>query len=376
MNIKRHHIFVAATLGLVMLFVGSALSRRTEALDLPQDRPADDAAFEAAQTAKLLGVPLQNFPAPQGLTGFDEIPTNARVFTFTLKAQPRSGPPPRIWFETRKIVEARAPDGTFYEAYCGNDDESEIVPGHGFVSNFENRRQWYENHLGYGYMPQDVYIGKSEAGRIRPTLFFRDVGSHTTAPHYLAIDNQGKAHLAVADVNISQDNRLDLYWVIGDPKTGKWNSAWLVDRRGFTSWSHPWSAAWSDKVHLIWDWCDVSIHKRAPGMGAFHVEWTANGLGRKTRIFSEPVRQLDAAVDQTSGLLVIVLARDAGGVYVLSRSADGKWTRPSLLHPSLRGGANVSIEAAGSGTFIIKTGSDSLIGGVDDSKQWLLRPQQ
>ena len=376
MNTKRRYISIAAVLGLVMLFIGSPLSARTEVFDPPQDRPVDDVAFEAAQTAKLLGVAVQNFPAPQGLTGFDELPTNARAFTFILKAQPRTGPPPPVYFAKRKIVTARATDGTVYEAYCGNDDASEIVPGHGFVANFENRRQWYENHLGYGYMPQDVYIGKREAGRIRPTLFFRDVGSHTTAPHYLAIDNQGRVHLAVADVNTSQDNRLDLYWVIGDPKTGKWNSAWLVDRRGFTSWSNPWSAAWSDKVHLIWDWCDVSIHKRAPGMGAFHVEWTANGFGRKTRIFSGPVRQMDAAVDQASGLLVIVLARDAGGVYVLSRSADGKWTRPSLLHPSLRGAANVSIEAAGSGAFIIKAGSDNLIGGVDDSKQWLLRPQQ
>lgn len=376
MILKRRHIFVATVIAVVILLVQSTWRGRTEVLNFPQHRPTGDAAFEARQTAKLLGVPVQNFPAPQGLGGFDELPINARDFTFTLTAQPRSGPPPPVYFAERKIVTARAPDGTVYEAYCGNDDESKIVPGHGFVSNFENRRQRYENHLGYGYMPQDVYIGKREAGRIRPTLFFRDVGSHTTAPHYLAIDNQGRVHLAVADVNVSQDNRLDLYWVIGDPKTGKWNSAWLVDRRGFTSWSHPWSAAWSDKVHLIWDWCDVSIHKRAPGMGAFHVEWTANGFGRKTRILSEPVRQLDAAVDQASGLLVIILARDAGGVYVLSRSAEGKWTRPGLLHPSLRGGANVSIEADGSGDFIIKAGSDSLIGGVDDSKQWLLRPQQ
>ena len=376
MNIKHRQIFFIAAAALVVFLIGSTLSVGTELLNAPQDRPADDVAFEASQTAKLLGVTVQNFPAPQGLTDFDELPTNARTFTFTLKAQPRSGPPPPVYFDERKIVTARAPDGTVYEAYCGNDDASEIVPGHGFISNFENRRQWYENHLGYGYMPQDVYIGKREGGRIRPTLFFRDVGSHTTAPHSLAIDNQGKALLAVADVNISQDNRLDLYWVIGDPKTGKWTSAWLIDRRGFTSWSHPWSAAWSDKVHLVWDWCDVSIHKRAPGMGAFHVEWSGKGFGRKTRIFSEPVRQLDAALDQASGLLVIVIARDAGGVYVLSRSADGKWTRPGLLHPSLKGADNVSIEAAGSRGFIIKAGSDSLIGGVDDSKQWLLRPQQ
>lgn len=376
MILKRCHTFVAVVIAVVILLIQSALSGKTEGLNFSQDRPADDVAFEAMQTAKLLGVRVQNFPAPQGLTGFDELPTNARSFTFTLKEQSRSGPPPPVYFDERKIVTARAPDGTVYEAYCGNDDASEIVPGHGFVSNFENRRQRYETHHGYGYMPQDVYIGKREAGRIMPTLFFRDVGSHTTAPHHLAIDNQRGVHLAVADVNISQDNRLDLYWMIGDPKTGKWNSAWLIDRRGFTSWSRPWSAAWSDKVHLIWDWCDVSLHKRAPGMGAFHLEWTANGFGRKTRIFSEPVRQLNAAVDQASGLLVIVLARNAGGVYVLSRSADGKWTRSSRLHPSLRGGTNVSIEAAGSGAFIIKAGSDSLIGGTDDSKQWLLRPQQ
>jgi hypothetical protein len=376
MILRRRHIFVAAVVAVAILLVQSTWSGRTESLNLPQDRPTDDPAFEARQTAMLLGVPVQNFPAPQGLAGFDELPTNARAFKFTLKAQPRSGPPPPVYFAGRKIVTARAPDGTVYEAYCGHHDASEIVPGHGFVSNFENRRQWYANHFGYGYMPQDVYIGKREAGRIRPTLFFRDVGSHTTAPHSLAIDNQGKAHLAVADVNTSHDNRLDLYWVIGDPNTGKWDSAWLVDRRGFTSWSHPWTAAWSDKVHLIWDWCDVSINKRAPGMGAFHVEWTAKGFGRKTRIFAGPVRQLDAAVDQASGLLVIVLARDAGGVYVVSRSAEGKWTRPALLHSSLRGGANVSIRAVGKRDFIVKAGSDSLIGGVDDSKQWLLRPQE
>jgi hypothetical protein len=120
----------------------------------------------------------------------------------------------------------------------------------------------------------------------------------------------------------------------------------------------------------------MSIHKRAPGMGAFHVEWTADGFGRKTRIFPRAVRQFDAAVDQASGLLVVVLAADAGGVYVVSRSADGKWTRAGRLHPSLKGGANVSIEATGKGDFVVKAGSDSLIGGVDDSKQWLLRPQQ
>jgi len=367
-----------AALSLVGVVLGSTSTGTITKSKLSQNPPADDIAFEEAQTAKLLGVPLQKFPAPQGLNGMDEIPAAARPFTFTLKSQPPSGPPPRVSFETRKIVKAVAPDGSIYEAYCGhdNDDPRQIAPGHGFVSTFKNRRQWYENHLGYGYMPQDVYVGKREGGLIKATLFFRDVGSHDTAPHALAIDSRGMIHLAVADVNISQDNRLDMYSVIGDPKTGKWISAWLIDRRGFTSSSQPWSAAWHDKVHLLWDWSDVSIHKNAPGMGAYHVEWSPNGFGRKTRIFTSPVGEMDAAVDQESGLLIIVLAKDHGGVYVLSRSADGIWTRPSLLHPTLTGHNDVSIAAVGNGAFVIRTDSSWIGGDSAQTKEWLLRPTQ
>ncbi|HBB97422.1 MAG TPA: hypothetical protein DC054_18740 [Blastocatellia bacterium] len=367
-----------AALSLVGVVLGSTSTGTITKSKLSQDRPADDIAFEEAQTAKLLGVPLQKFSAPQGLNGMDEIPAAARAFSFTLKSQPPSGPPPRVSFETRKIVKAIAPDGSMYEAYCGRDNDGayEIAPDHGFVSTFENRRQWYENHLGYGYMPPNIYIGKRENGLIRPTLFFRDAGSHDTAPHALAIDSRGMVHLAVADVNISQDNRLDMYSVIGDPKTGKWVSAWLIDRRGFTSWSSPSSAAWHDKVHLLWDWSDVSIHKTAPGMGAYHVEWSPNGFGRKTRIFTSPVGELDAAVDQESGLMVIVLAKDNGGVYVLSRSADGIWTRPSLLHPTLTAHNDVSIAAAGNGAFVIRTDSSWIGGDSAKTKEWLLRPTQ
>jgi hypothetical protein len=223
-------------------------------------------------------------------------------------------------------------------------------------------------------MPQDVYIGKRERGLINATLFFRDVGSHTTAPHALAVDNQEMVHRAVADVNISQGNRLDMYWVTGDPKVGKWTSAWLIDRRGFTSSSQPWSGAWTDKVHLIWDWCDLSYNKTAPGMGAYHVEWSPKGFGRKTRIFTSPVSQVEAAVDPESGLLVIVLAKHDGGVYVLSRSADGKWRRPSLLHPTLTAHNDVSITALGRNSFVIRTDSSWIGGDSAKTKGWLLRP--
>jgi hypothetical protein len=351
-------------------------SEQAQANSSPQAQPtAANSDSELDQTGKLLGVPVQKFPAPQELNAPDEMPNDAAPFKFTLTARPLSGPPPRGIYDERKIVKARAADGAVYEAYCGSNNGSEVVPGHGFVSTFENRRQEYGTHHGYGFMPQDVFIGKREGSKIKATLFFRDVGSHTTAPHYLAIDNQGKAHLALADVNTFQNNRLDLYWVIGDSKTGKWESAWLIDRRGFTSWSHTWNGAWADKVHLIWDWCDKSQNKNAPGMGAYHVEWSPNGFGRKTRIFGEPVNVTEGAFDPQSGLLVIVLVRDEGGVFVLSRSADGKWRRAVPLHASLTKSASVAIEPAG-GAFKIRTSENFMEPSAKDTKEWLLQPSQ
>jgi hypothetical protein len=210
-------------------------------------------------------------------------------------------------------------------------------------------------------------LSGGQDGRLRPTLFFRDVGSHLTAPHHLAIDSLGQVHLAVADVNIFQDNRLDLYWVTGNPESGKWTAAWLVDRRGFTSWSHPWSAAWGDKVHLIWTWCDVSIHKRAPGMGAFHVEWSPGGLSRKVRVIPGVVTEWDAAIDPQSGRLRAVFSRD-DGVYVISRSENGGWTQAARLHPKIRKRSEVSVEASDGGTFIIRTTAEL-------TREWVLRPR-
>ena len=56
MNKRRRAISITAVLGLVMFLIGSTLSERAEVFVIPQDRPADDIAFEATQTAKLLGV--------------------------------------------------------------------------------------------------------------------------------------------------------------------------------------------------------------------------------------------------------------------------------------------------------------------------------
>jgi hypothetical protein len=57
-----------------------------------------------------------------------------------------------------------------------------------------------------------------------------------TAPHFISVDSRGHVHLIVSDVNISDDNELNVYSLIGDPKSRKWTDAVMLDRRGFTSW--------------------------------------------------------------------------------------------------------------------------------------------
>jgi hypothetical protein len=74
---------------------------------------------EASQTSKLLGVRLEEFPKPQGVTGFDAIPSIQPQFKYSLVSAPFVPPKPSDWFEGRSSVYASAPDGTVWEAYCG-----------------------------------------------------------------------------------------------------------------------------------------------------------------------------------------------------------------------------------------------------------------
>ena len=322
------------------------------------------AAYEAQQTPKLLGVAVQTFPRPQGLNGYDDLPPNRSPLRFRLTERSPTLPPPQEPYETRSIVKAHAPDGSIYEAISTRDEE-QLTPNHGFVSTYENRRQMYGTHHDYEFSPENVYIGRRVNGLLKPLLFFRDIGSHDTAPHHFAVDNKGMVHLAVADVNIFQENRLDLYAVIGDPATGKWTSAWLIDRRGFTSSSRPWTAAWADKVNLLWHWCDESYNKNDPGMGIFHLQWTPSGWGRKVRVVKGVPRAWEAALDPRSGRVLVVYS-NARGVYVTSRPEGGSWTRSTLLSPGLKGGVSVSVTAAHDGTFII--GTDQF-----EPREWVLR---
>ena len=330
-----------------------------------QDKQYDGTpdGFEVRQTEKLLGVSLQTFPGPQGLNKFDDLPPARPAPQFTVKEQPLTGSTPQPFYEKRSIVRAMAPDGSVYEAYCTR-NPSDVIRGSQQNSTAENTRQMYGTHYGYGYTPSDVYIGKRVGGRLKTDLFFPDVGSHETAPHALAIDNKGMVHLIVADVNIFQDNQLDLYWVIGDPRTGKWTAASLVDRRGFTSSSHPWSGASGNKVNLLWSWEKQGL-EGSPDDGVFHLEWQGGSFGQKVRVLKGRISNWDAAVDSQSGSLLVVYSDDKG-VYITSRPEGGTWTMPARLDKSLTKPNYVSATSANNGTFIIRT-------TYQDTREWVVR---
>ena len=326
-----------------------------------QNKPSS----EAWETSKLLGVAVKDFLKPQGVGGFDEIPDSAPEFKFRVVKRPLTGPTPKPSYETRRIVKASAPDGTVYEALCGRFDPKKIWPGLGESSSNMNPRQQYEPHYGYGFNPADVFIGRREGGRIKTSLFFRDVGSHETAPHYIAVDDQGNIHLIISDVNISDDNQLNVYSVIGNPKTGKWLEAWLLDKRGFTSWSHPWSGSWGDTVHYMWDWGDASFDKENPNMGLFYVDRKRDAFGRKVRVIAGLVQSHSTVVDAKTGRLFVVAANE-DGVFVVARDAKGNWAKPVRLDPMLDKQYDVSVSAVG-GSFVIRMRA---AGGLE----WFLTP--
>jgi hypothetical protein len=331
---------------------------------------------ERSQTSKLLGVKVVDFPGPQRLTEYDPVPPNPPAFEFDLDASTIELKTPRDSFETRPSVFATAPDGSIWEAYCGEagaapnvmpeiDYRSEgeknqpkfVEAPPGNKSGSENTRQGYATHLGYGYQGSDVFIGVREDDRLKTKLFFRDVGSHTTAPHHFSIDSAGRAHLVVIDVNISDDNQMDLYWMVGDLSSGKWLSATLIEQRGFTSVSHPWTGISGNKVHLIWSWSAGARKSNADGL--YYLERAGEEFGRKSQFVSGDVWSWDAAVDPESGrILVVYSTLEPQALYAVTRSPSGEWTRPESLPSGILEVSAVKVAAAGDDEFVIRIGDE------------------
>jgi hypothetical protein len=336
---------------------------------------------ERAATEKLLGVKVKDLPS---MTEFDEADPNAPTFKAMLSFQGETGGGFESALQPRSSVYATAPDGSLWEAYCGKAGAKPVdfpelnfnsgptapptivEPYKGFDSTPANTRQNYDTHHGYSFNPLDIFIGRSENGRLATSLFFRDVGSHTTAPHHMAIDRSGNVNLVVADVNISDDNSLDLYWMVGSMYTGKWTSAHLIDHRGFTSISKVWNGAYHDKVHLVWSW--DSGQNKSPDMGIYHIEKDPSGFSRKVRIFKGEVFSMSAAIDLDSGRLLVAFTNN-DDAYAISKEEGGSWSRPTpMKNPKFRN-AEVTLLPGPSGSFDLK------VNDMNTVATWRIQPE-
>lgn len=313
---------------------------------------------EEVRTQRALGVALESYPTGQGEAGFDELPKDAPAFPYVGTERPLSGSPPASWLEGRRTVAAVAPDGIQYEAYVGYPDPGVIAPGHGFVSSLENRRQDYGTHHGYVFLPEDVFIGTRQGRLLHPKLFFRDVGSHSESPHYIAFDSKGACHLVVADVNIYQGNRLDLYWAIGNPTSRTWTAAYLIERRGFTSWSLPWIGSAGETVHLVWSWYDATGDANSAQSGLFHLARGTGGFTRKVRVAKGDVAAWDAGIDQETGELFVAFSSGAG-VEALSRPASGSWTTATRIRD--REVAALTVEPRETSAWVVKVDDGEIV---------------
>lgn len=287
--------------------------------------------------------------------------------------------------ERREVI-AKEPDGSEWVAFCGR-----FKDGGGFPSTRINRRHRYG---GGSFHPADIYIGKRVDGEMRPVLFFRDVGSHDTSPHDFAIDGDGRFHLAVADVDIGQNNRLEVYWLVGDPKSRRWKAAWLVDhRRTFTYAASPRLTSWDHHMQLVWFVERPRAESREEGTDApraagareareepsctsiYHVAWKPAGFGPKVRVIAFPgaITGFDVAQDPRTGTLLIAFSTGRG-ISLIARSRDGRWSRVEALDPSVPCGRPVSVAALGDGRFVIRAGPGWMDPGMVAAAEWLLIP--
>jgi len=335
---------------------------------------------ERAATEKLLGVKVNDLPA---MKEFDESDPNSPTFKATILLQGSSQADFDPDLGMRSSVYATASDGSVWEAYCGKPGPKQVQfpelglssspapppeivePYEDFKSTPGNTRQSYDTHLGYAFNPLDIFVGKTKNGRLATTLFFRDVGSHTTAPHHMAIDQSDNIHLVVADVNISDNNSLDLYWVVGSVNGSKWTSAYEIDRRGFTSIAKVWNGAYHDTVHVLWSW-DTGQNK-SPEMGLYHIEKSLSGFSKKVRIFKGDVWSMSAAIDLKSGRILVAITNNED-CYLISKNPGEKWTRPTPMNKPEFRNAYIQLLPGDSDNFVLS------VNNMNSVATWSIQP--
>jgi hypothetical protein len=320
----------------------------------------NDDDFEMAKTKELLAVDVVDYSLKLQATKSLNF-SNLKKLEFAAQEHAFKGEDVPALFSQRTVVHATTKANKKFAAYCGSPKNEIFDPRDKFVSDLGNRRHQYRDM----YYPSDVIIGHQQEKKISPMLFFRDVGSHSTHPHAFSIDDNDKAHLIVSDVLISSENRLKIWWAIGNLSSGKWENAGLVHQnKEFTSSSYPKSAATADSIHAV-----IHVRDKKRKSHLVHYVWnTKSGYETPITILEADKVEFDVAGDRKADLLAVIYSTDTG-VYLLTNERN-EWQQCPLLPEKLKGRHYVEIENTGERQFRIRaTGEENTQLDINISKR-------
>lgn len=330
--------------------------------------PDDPEQYEIVQTKRALGIDVRDFSGNQGISGFDDLPADATPTEVELTARSPTAEGPKNFEQRQDWSSARASDGETYWALMtwADQNQGRLTPDHGFNSDVKTRRHRY----GEGaYHPYDIFLGKKQGDMLKPTLQFRDVGSHANQAPAFAVDARGRCHLLVPDVDMGQKNRFKLLWVIGDLNTGKWTEACLIEhRRLFTSSAAAQVVTAGEKTEAFWSW---GGRDNPSEEGVFTVPLGAEGFGRKKRIFALPcdfIERFSAAVQPGTGTALVGVDSYHGKSQfaLVARDGAGRWHAPKVVDLGLTFVGAFEVQCGPDDTFVLRM-------TTEETHEWVVK---
>lgn len=324
--------------------------------------------YERERTEELLGLTLEEFPPPEGIFGYSNLPDDAKEFKFILKEKEFMGESPEDICYGRPIVRVQDHSKNIdIYAFCGypidilkegNDDllaitdqptlfdENQESEKYDITQNIRHR---YGSHMGFGLVPSSIFIGTMIKDRLKPVLIFHDVGTDDMCCHYISVDEQENCYLVVSDINMYNNRHLKEYLLQGNLNKEIWERAWMIfsinERvRG----SFPWAFSHKDETTVIWNVnCEIEYYS-----GIYAVTIKNGKFTNKIKLSNEATDSINAVMKNDTGDILIVYIEN-GCIYGSYLKYGGRWTKQTKILSGLKYNYAINIEDGENDTYII-----------------------
>lgn len=320
--------------------------------------------LDVAATEKAVGISLKL------LTPFGLYSDAATEISGTGSAQfqkPVTQPRPTESFTLNRTLIDSGKNGDVFEAVCASPAMVSDSSATAFEKKFGTKRRDYGSFLGRQFQSMCIYIRARTQVSDLTALYFPDCGTQTTAPHAFVLDQNGDAHLAICDVDGTNENAFTLYWLRGNISEACWKSVAIVDyRANFTRESKSKLVKTSRGVLLFWSWSEGGANTAESGV--YCLAWNENGFGIKQRLVAGTVEHWDVASDESSGEVLFAYSRD--GFHARKRGRNDGWFQEFQLLGSEATTLPLSVHSSVDG-FVVKVGTSDDTAKFD----WKIEPE-